>query len=80
MTNALKKEDMESNDKFIITQLPKHGYMTELAQLCNCNRKTVRRALFQGHDGPKSRLVRETFKKLYSTPLANEQVAGKAVE
>jgi len=71
---------MENNDLFILNQIPKHGYMTELAQLCNCNRKTVRRALFQGHDGPKSRMVRETFKKLYSTPPANEQVAGKAEE
>lgn len=59
---------MESIDKLILSQLPKHGYMTELAALCNCNRKTVRRALFQGHDGPKSRLVRATFMKLYSMP------------
>jgi len=45
---------------------PRHGYITELAKLCNCSRKTVSRALFKGYTGPKADKVRETFKKHFS--------------
>ena len=44
---------------------PPHGYISELAKLCNCSRKTVSRALFKGYNGPKSDKVREMFKNLY---------------
>lgn len=45
--------------------LPRHGYISELAKLCNCNRKTVSRALFEGHTGKKSDLVRKIYKSKY---------------
>lgn len=41
--------------------LPRHGYISELANMCNCSRKTVTRALFHGQKGPKADKVRETF-------------------
>ena len=44
---------------------PRHGYITELAKLCNCSRKTVSRALFKGYTGAKSERVREMYKKHY---------------
>lgn len=44
---------------------PRHGYITELAKLCNCNRKTVTRALFEGQTGKKSELVRKIYNKKY---------------
>jgi hypothetical protein len=46
-------------------RIPRHGYITELARMCNCSRKTVSRALFEGYSGPKSDIVRETYKNLY---------------
>jgi hypothetical protein len=44
---------------------PRHGYITELAKICNCSRKTVSRALFKGYTGPKAEKVRQTFRKLF---------------
>ncbi len=44
---------------------PRHGYISELAKLCNCNRKTVTRALFEGRSGRKSELVRKIYKAKY---------------
>ncbi|MDO9633631.1 MAG: hypothetical protein Q7J05_01130 [Paludibacter sp.] len=46
---------------------PRHGYITELAKLCNCSRKTVSRSLFKGYSGPKADKVKETFKKLFTS-------------
>ena len=45
---------------------PPHGYISELAALCKCNRKTVTRALFKGQQGKKSDEVRATFKRLFA--------------
>jgi hypothetical protein len=56
---------MKNYDK-ISGQLPRHGYINELAKKCNCNRKTVTRALFHGFNGPKAEMVREFFLKAYS--------------
>lgn len=47
------------------TASPRHGYISELAKLCNCNRKTVTRALFEGNTGKKSDLVRKMYKSRY---------------
>lgn len=47
-------------------KIPRHGYISELARICNCSRKTVSRALFEGYAGPKSNLVLNTFKELYA--------------
>lgn len=44
---------------------PRHGYISEIAKLCNCNRKTVTRALFEGQTGKKSDLVRRIYKTKY---------------
>ncbi|GAB1416134.1 hypothetical protein MASR2M117_15400 [Paludibacter sp.] len=44
---------------------PRHGYITELAKLCECSRRTVTRALFHGHTGSKANKVREVYKKNY---------------
>jgi len=56
-------------DKEFIKKLPRHGYITELARLCNCSRKTVTRALFEGYKGPKSDLVIKTYLELYKDNL-----------
>lgn len=45
--------------------LPRHGYINELAELCNCNRKTVTRALFQGQGGKKAEMVRQLYRLKY---------------
>lgn len=45
----------------------RHGYLSELAKLCNCNRKTVSRALFEGYRGPKSDEVLRVYNKIYNT-------------
>ncbi len=55
---------MTEADK-LLNNPPPHGYISELAKLCDCSRKTVSRALFKGHKGPKSDLVREMYKKLF---------------
>jgi hypothetical protein len=54
------------NDSLPMAGPPRHGYISELAALCKCNRKTVTRALFQGQQGKKSDLVRATYKRLFS--------------
>ncbi len=56
----------ETDNPFL---LPRHGYITELAKMCNCSRKTVTRALFHGHSGPKADKVKETFKKYYQQSI-----------
>ena len=56
---------MMTESEKLLTNPPPHGYITELAKLCNCSRKTVSRALFKGSSGPKSNLVREMYRKLY---------------
>ncbi|MGI5975844.1 MAG: hypothetical protein ACOX7E_08910 [Paludibacter sp.] len=43
--------------------IPRHGYITKLAKMCNCSRKTVTRALFHGYTGPKANKVIEAYKK-----------------
>lgn len=45
---------------------PPHGYISELAAVCKCNRKTVTRALFKGQQGRKSDEVRYMFKKMFA--------------
>lgn len=54
-----------TKSKQLLHNPPPHGYITELAKLCNCSRKTVSRALFKGHRGPKSDMVREMYEKIY---------------
>jgi hypothetical protein len=61
--NQIKKMKNEAEK---LSSPPRHGYITQLAKLCNCSRKTVSRALFKGYTGAKADLVRETFKKLYN--------------
>lgn len=56
---------MEKNQQQEEKKLPKHGYIIELAKLCNCNRNTVRRALFEGKRGEKSDLVRKVYNAKY---------------
>jgi hypothetical protein len=46
--------------------IPRHGYITELAKLCNCSRKTVSRALFEGYTGPKADKVIEMYRTKYA--------------
>ncbi len=55
---------MEGNTK---PAIPRHGYITELARRCNCSRRTVTRALFEGYKGPKSDLVLCTYHELFKT-------------
>lgn len=47
-------------------KIPRHGYISELARICNCSRKTVSRALFEGQIGKKSDIVREMYKKQFT--------------
>lgn len=53
-------------DKEFIKKMPRHGYISELARICDCSRKTVSRALFEGYIGPKSDLVLKTYFELYN--------------
>lgn len=55
---------MEGNSK---PAIPRHGYITELAKRCNCSRRTVTRALFEGYKGPKSDLVLSTYSELFNS-------------
>jgi len=57
---------MNKKHEFTLANFPRHGYITHLAMICGCSRKTVTRALFQGQKGFISDHVRETFKQLYS--------------
>lgn len=45
--------------------LPRHGYINNLAKLCNCTRQTVSRALFEGAKGSKADLVRKKYVSEY---------------
>lgn len=56
---------MNNEQKTSGQNIPRHGYITRIALICGCSRKTVTRALFQGQKGPTSDYVRETFKHLY---------------
>ena len=62
-----RKKIMEKQEER--KKLPKHGYINELAKLCNCNRNTVRRALFEEQQGEKSDLVRKMYKAKYKDIL-----------
>lgn len=54
---------METNNNE--KQFPRHGYIKKLAELCNCSRMTVTRALFEGTKGPKSDMVRKMYNTNY---------------
>lgn len=45
--------------------LPKHGFINELAGLAGCDRNTVRRALYEDAKGPKSDRVRLLYQQKY---------------
>lgn len=51
--------------KIVKKQMPRHGYISEIAKLCNCSRKTVSRALFEGYRGPKADKVIEVYNAKY---------------
>ena len=46
-------------------KIAKHGFINELARLCNCNRQTVRTAIYDGATGTKAELVRKMYKTNY---------------
>ncbi len=60
-------------DKENIKQIPKHGYINELARLCNCNRATVTRALYENQKGEKSDLVRRLYYLKYVQPYESSK-------
>lgn len=62
-TNIVKKMDKQVNQK----KKPQHGYINDLAELCECNRATVRRALFEGSNGVKADRVRKMFRTKYKS-------------
>jgi|GEM_PF-1760663 len=70
-TFECKYTTIKPMNKISITETPRHGYISELARLCNCSRKTVSRALFEGYKGPKSDLVRKTYDELYKPKNTN---------
>lgn len=51
--------------KIAKNQMPRHGYISEIAKLCNCSRKTVSRALFEGYRGPKADMVLKVYNEKY---------------
>lgn len=53
-------------------QIPRHGYINKLAKLCNCSRKTVTRALFDGHTGAKAEKVKEMYREKYADQQIEE--------
>jgi DeoR/GlpR family transcriptional regulator of sugar metabolism len=46
-------------------KVPDHGYVNELAKLCDCSRQTVRNALRTGMKGEKSDMVRKMYRTKY---------------
>lgn len=67
----MKDKSHQSTEKGLILsnhrilKPPRHGYIKEIAAICNCNRRTVTRALFEGYTGPKSDEVIRVFNKMY---------------
>lgn len=49
----------------VIVKPPRHGYINELAKLCDCSRHTVRLALFDSQRGEKSDMVRKMYRTKY---------------
>jgi hypothetical protein len=45
--------------------LPKPGYVNELAKLCGCSRQTVWNALRTGAKGEKADMVRKMYRTKY---------------
>lgn len=46
-------------------KVPRHGFINELAKLCNCSRHTVRLAIYDNQKGAKSEIVRKVFRAKY---------------
>lgn len=47
------------------TNVPKHGFISELAAIVGCNRNTVRRALYENARGVKAEKVRQIYRLKY---------------
>ncbi|MDR0830386.1 MAG: hypothetical protein LBN95_09815 [Prevotellaceae bacterium] len=45
--------------------VPRHGFINELARLCQCSRHTVRLAIYDNQNGKKSDFVRKMYKTKY---------------
>ena len=44
---------------------PRHGFIGELAKLCNCSRQTVSTAIYEGAKGKKADFVRKMYRTKY---------------
>ncbi len=65
ITLFIQTESHMKDEAGKLSSPPRHGYISELAAMCKCNRKTVTRALFNDQQGRKSDEVRAMFKKLF---------------
>jgi len=59
------KEPREHIDN---SRVPRHGYIKELAEVCECSRHTVRLALYDNQPGEKSDEVRREYRSRYVQP------------
>jgi hypothetical protein len=60
--NSKKMETKQINKKIV-----RHGFINELAKLCDCSRLTVSNALYHNARGKKADMVRCVFKKNYQS-------------
>ena len=64
MFNATKIVKSMENQT-MIQKPPRHGFINELAKLCECSRHTVRLALYENQKGEKSDFVRKMYRANY---------------
>ena len=48
-------------------KIPRHGFINELARLCDCNRLTVSNAIYNNAKGRKADFVRKMYRTKYVT-------------
>jgi hypothetical protein len=65
---ALRKDFLKQKGKGarkITNKPPRHGFINELAKLCECSRHTVRTAVYENAQGAKADRVRKVYNAKY---------------
>ena len=60
-----QKQETARLAKFEGKNIIQHGFIKELTKLCNCDRQTVRNAIYNNTTGKKAEFVREIYKTKY---------------
>jgi len=67
------KSDKNTNNMITkqkeVKKLPQHGFINELARLCDCSRHTVRTAIYNNTQSQKAEFVRKMYRTKYSTNI-----------